>query len=102
MGLFSRKKKPWDYDSERDKFLSIMEDYSKDKKVLKKVIKDDSNYNIKAAALINYLPRGQFISGVQMMDILLNDIGLSQKKAIKLIEIYDCHVKEIENRMNKN
>lgn len=76
-----------------------MEDYPKDKKVLKKVIKNDPDYDIKAAALINYLPRGQYVNGVQMMNVLLNEIGLSQEEAIKLIETYASHVELIEKQM---
>lgn len=93
------KKKPNDYADSQDKLISNMGDYSKDKKALKELIKNDPDYDIKAAALINYLPHGQYINAVQMMNILLNEIGLSQEEAIKLIETYASHVELIEKQM---
>lgn len=35
MGLFNRKKKPWDYNTRDEKLRAIFEDYRNDEKVIK-------------------------------------------------------------------
>lgn len=98
MGLFGRKKKkkPWEYTEQHDKFISIIEDYSKDKDVLKEVIKKEPDYDVKACALMNYIPKGQYIDMVGMTNLLMNEIGLSSDETTRLIETYDAHVRMVQ------
>ena len=98
MRLFGKKskKKPWEYSDQHDKFVSIIEDYAKDKDVLKEVIKKEPDYNVKACALMNYIPKGQQVDIFSLTDLLTNEIGISSGEAEKLIETYISHIEMIQ------
>ena len=82
MGLFG-KKKPWDYDSDIEKMRSIYNDYPEDKKVLKKVLRQDPSIDVKSVALLCLIT-------------VEDDLSFDPFKIIKYMVIWDFPMRMLQ------
>lgn len=97
MGLFNRKKKPWEYRTSSEKMYSIMEDFPKDNNVLKRVIKDESDMDVKLAALLAYSMNNKFNDVEDILKFLVFDVGLSADESATLLSHFADRIKEFKD-----
>ncbi len=85
MGLFG-KKKPWDYNTDLEKMASIASDYSEDKKVLRKVLKNESSVDVRAVALLSLIFCEDDLSFDPIKLIkYMTDLGVSAEDTSKIL-----------------
>ena len=96
---FFGKKKPWDYDSDIEKIQSMYNDYPEDKKVLKKVLRQDPSIDVKSVALLCLITVEDDLSFNPFILIkYMTDLGLSSEDASKVIISIAQHMESMENQ----
>lgn len=100
--MFKRKKKPWDYKTYREKVLSIQIDYSEDEKVLKKVVKDNSDIDVRIWAMIPlFTLKGVSNEPNEMFNFLVKNVGLSENDAANLLDSFYKKYQKFEESDDK-
>ena len=99
MGLFNRKKKPWDYNTRDEKLRAIFEDYRNDEKIIINTIKKESDMLVKVHAAnvlfnIKQLPDNP----LALIACLVGDVGLSENEAEELLQAIGEYYVQLQNQ----
>ena len=94
MSLFD--KKPWDYNNPIDRMKSIKDDYNNDAEVLKRVIKEDIDIDVKSTALICIMFLSNEIKDLDSLLSYLAKLDIHESEAKKILKNIEKRISEMK------